>query len=178
MAAFLTQAILVLLAPILFAASVYMFLGRIIRFTGYVRCAPIRPKFLTWIFITGDIVCFFVQMVGAAIMGDARTKAALDRAETIVLVGLVAQIFIFLVFMFVVIVFHKRIRSMRGSMVIGSVDWERFLFALYGVSAVITFRNLFRVIKYAMGGKTYAQLIIEQDRMLSTSTRRWLFAQY
>jgi hypothetical protein len=33
------------------------------------------------------------------------------------------------------------------------VYWERYLFYLYGVSIIITFRNLFRVIEYALGGK-------------------------
>lgn len=32
-------------------------------------------------------------------------------------------------------------------------DWVRYLKMLYTVSGVITARNLFRVIEYAMGGK-------------------------
>ncbi|PVH91187.1 RTA1 like protein [Periconia macrospinosa] len=152
---FLIQAIFILLAPILFAASVYMFLGRIIRSTGYESCSMVRPKWLTIIFVAGDVVCFFVQMVGAAMMGDAKTKAMLDLANTIVLVGLIAQIVIFGWFMLVGVVFHNRVRKIGGKLVVGGVNWERFLFWLYGVSIIITFRNLFRVIEYALGDDGY-----------------------
>ncbi|KAH6675188.1 RTA1 like protein-domain-containing protein [Halenospora varia] len=152
---FLIQIILILLAPILFAASVYMFLGRIIRFTGHESCSMIRPKWLTIIFVAGDIACFLVQLIGAAIMGNTTSKSMLDLANIIVLVGLSAQIFIFGVFMLVGVVFHKRVRKTGGKLVVGGVDWERFLFLLYGVSILITFRNVFRVIEYALGDDGY-----------------------
>lgn len=130
-----------------------MFLGRIIRSTGFESCSVVRPKWLTIIFVAGDIICFFIQMIGTAIMGNATTKATLDLANTIVLVGLAAQIFIFAWFMVVGVIFHKRVRNIGGSLVVWGVDWERYLFYLYGVSIIITFRNLFRVIEYALGGK-------------------------
>ncbi|KAH8589221.1 RTA1 like protein-domain-containing protein [Bisporella sp. PMI_857] len=152
---FLIQAILILLAPILFAASVYMFLGRIIRSTGYESCSMVRPKWLTIIFVAGDVVCFFVQMIGAAIMGEAKSKTMLNLANTIVLVGLAAQIFIFCWFMLVGVIFHKHVRKIGGKLAVGGVDWERFLFWLYGVSIIITFRNFFRVIEYALGDDGY-----------------------
>lgn len=151
---FLIQIILILLAPILFAASVYMFLGRIIRSTGYVKYSMVRPKFLTAIFVAGDILCFLIQLIGAAIMGNATSKSTLDLAETIILVGLALQICIFGLFLAVGIVFHKRVRKANGSLLVDGVDWERYLFSLYAVSALITFRNLFRVIEHALGGTT------------------------
>jgi hypothetical protein len=129
-----------------------MFLGRIIRSTGHVKASMIRPKLLTYIFVTGDIVCFFLQLIGAAIMGNATSKSTMDLANTIVLVGLAAQILIFCIFLLVGIKFHTRLRKAHRTLVVGGVNWERYLFWLYGVSALITFRNLFRVIEYALGG--------------------------
>ena len=86
-------------------------------------------------------------------MGNATSKATLDLAETIILVGLAAQIAIFLVFLLVGIVFRKRVKKFGANLVVGGVDWEKYLYWLYAVSALITFRNLFRVIEYALGGK-------------------------
>lgn len=152
MAPFLMQAILILLAPILFAASVYMFLGRIILATGCASYSLIRPTWLTRIFVGGDIFCFFVQLIGAAMLSSATTKSKLDLANTIVLVGLSAQIVIFGGFMVVGLVFHLRMRKNDPKAAL-DWNWERYMMSLYAVSVIITLRNLFRVIEYALGGK-------------------------
>jgi hypothetical protein len=150
---FLIQALFVLLAPILFAASVYMFLSRIIRSTEYTSLSMIRPKLLTIVFVTGDIICFLVQMVGAALMGASETPSEMKLAESIILAGLAVQIFIFGVFVLVAVVFHRRVRGMGGSLVVEGVNWEHFLYLLYTVSLIITFRNIFRVIEHGFGGR-------------------------
>lgn len=54
----------ILLAPALFAASIYMILGRIITLVGGQEHAIIRPQWLTKIFVTGDVVCFFLLAGG------------------------------------------------------------------------------------------------------------------
>jgi hypothetical protein len=54
----ITQTLLILLAPILFAASIYMFLSRIITATGSVSYSIIRPTRLTKVFVGGDVLCF------------------------------------------------------------------------------------------------------------------------
>ncbi|KAF2466141.1 RTA1-domain-containing protein [Lindgomyces ingoldianus] len=153
---FLIQAILILLAPILFAASIYMFLSRIIFATGYASYSMMRPKWLTITFVGSDIFCFFVQMVGAAMLSTATTKKKLDLANTIVLVGLATQIVIFGWFMIVGLVFHLRIRKRHDrKMVLREWNWERYLIMLYMASIIITLRNLFRVIEYALGDDGY-----------------------
>ncbi|KAF2255990.1 putative RTA1 domain protein [Trematosphaeria pertusa] len=154
MAPFLMQAILILLAPILFAASVYMFLGRIILATGCASYSLIRPTWLTRIFVGGDIFCFFVQLIGAAMLSSATTKSKLDLANTIVLVGLSAQIVIFGGFMVVGLVFHLRMRKNDPKAAL-DWNWERYMMSLYAVSVIITLRNLFRVIEYALGDDGY-----------------------
>jgi hypothetical protein len=148
---FIMQTILILLAPILFAASVYMFLGRIIRATGRASYSIIRPTWLTKIFVTGDIVCFITQLVGAAIMGNATSKSIVDLGSTIILVGLVVQVLIFGLFLYAGVLFHLRMRKGPGSK--SSWEWERYIVLLYIVSVIITFRNIFRVVEYGLGGK-------------------------
>lgn len=61
---FLIQNLLILLGPSLFAASIYMILGRIIRVTDGDTRSLIRGRFLTIIFVCGDVVSFLVQVGG------------------------------------------------------------------------------------------------------------------
>jgi hypothetical protein len=58
---YIIQAILLLVAPALFAATIYMQLGRIIMLLQGESRAPIRKKWLTKIFVTGDVLSFVLQ---------------------------------------------------------------------------------------------------------------------
>ena len=57
---YIIQSTLILLAPILFAASIYMILGRLIRRTDSAEYSLIRVNWLTKIFVGGDILCLYV----------------------------------------------------------------------------------------------------------------------
>ena len=50
----------VLVAPALFAASIYMLLGRIILLSEGERYSPVRRTWLTKIFVSGDVLSFLV----------------------------------------------------------------------------------------------------------------------
>jgi len=58
------QSLLLLLAPPLFAASIYMILGRIIRLINGDALSLVRPKWLTKTFVFGDVISFLVQSGG------------------------------------------------------------------------------------------------------------------
>lgn len=61
---YIIQSLLLLLAPALFAASIYMVLGRIIRLVEAESHSLIRVNWLTKIFVTGDVLSFLVQSGG------------------------------------------------------------------------------------------------------------------
>ena len=61
LAPYLIQTLLLLVAPALFAASIYMELSRIIILADGESHALIKKKWLTKIFVIGDITSFFVQ---------------------------------------------------------------------------------------------------------------------
>lgn len=61
---FIAQTLLILVAPSLIAATVYMILGRIILATDGERYSFIKKKWLTKIFVASDIVSFFILAVG------------------------------------------------------------------------------------------------------------------
>lgn len=56
----------ILIAPALFAASIYMILGRIIILVGGQDHSIIRPQWLTKIFVVGDVICFLLLAGGRA----------------------------------------------------------------------------------------------------------------
>jgi hypothetical protein len=58
------QSLLLLLAPALFAASIYMVLGRIILLTDGEAHSLIRARWLTKLFVMGDVLSFLGQSAG------------------------------------------------------------------------------------------------------------------
>lgn len=58
------QTLLVLLAPTLYAASIYMILGRVIRYLHAERLSPVPVKWMTETFVAGDILSFILQGAG------------------------------------------------------------------------------------------------------------------
>ncbi|CAG7915950.1 unnamed protein product [Penicillium olsonii] len=148
------QTLLIFLAPILFAASVYMFLGRVIRKSGHPELSFIRIRWVTPIFVIGDIFCFFIQAVGVVILLRAESQSKFDLAKGIILAGLALQLFFFAVFILVAIVFHLRINSREKSGHSG-VNLTIRLWNLYFCSFLITVRNIYRLVEYITGTDAY-----------------------
>lgn len=61
---YIIQSLLILLAPAFFAASIYMILGRLIVLVDGESHSPIRVKWLTKIFVGGDVLSFLAQSAG------------------------------------------------------------------------------------------------------------------
>ncbi|KAJ0422029.1 RTA1 like protein-domain-containing protein [Aspergillus carlsbadensis] len=161
------QTLLILLAPILFAASIYMFLGRLIRASGHPQLSPIRITWLTKIFVAGDVLCFLIQAAGAAKLVNAQTntdansdpKESADAQKTgqnIILAGLGLQVAVFVIFALCAVIFHMRVSSARFR---GHVDPALrlgfMLGTLYATSLLITVRNAFRFVEYVEGQDGY-----------------------
>lgn len=61
---YIIQSTLLLIAPALFAASIYMELGRVILLVRGQRFALIRVNWMTKIFVAGDVLSFLMQASG------------------------------------------------------------------------------------------------------------------
>ena len=61
---FILQEIGILIAPAFLAASMYILFGRLIRLTNGDSRSFIRQKWLTGIFVTGDVLSLLVQAIG------------------------------------------------------------------------------------------------------------------
>jgi hypothetical protein len=150
------QSLFILLAPILFAASVYMYLGRIILALHSEEHCIVPARWLTKIFVCGDIFCFLVQGSGGGLMSSAKTVSRMHLGEHVILGGLVLQIIIFIFFVTVAAVFHMRMLAPpKAQGPHGGLPWQRLILGLYTVSMLIAIRNVVRAIEYGMGSKGY-----------------------
>jgi len=144
---YILQTLTLLLAPALFAASIYMVLGRIIHLTRGESLAPIRSSWLTKIFVCGDVLAFLVQSGGGGLMAQQKTMTS---GKHIVVTGLFLQIIFFGVFIITSGIFHTRIvRSPTHESM--AVPWQKYMFALYAASFFILIRSIFRVIEFTGG---------------------------
>ncbi|KAM0269021.1 hypothetical protein ACHAPA_004630 [Fusarium lateritium] len=153
---YMIQNTFILIAPALFAASIYMILGRIIRSLNADKYSLLKPTKLTRTFVLGDVLSFFVQGGGAG-MSAVQSQTMAKWAERIVIIGLVIQIVIFGLFCVVSVVFHRRMHYKPTAESIGTlVPWESTLYMLYAVSLLIMVRSVFRIVEYAQGYTGYS----------------------
>ncbi|KAH8586038.1 RTA1 like protein-domain-containing protein [Bisporella sp. PMI_857] len=151
-APFIIQTLLPLIAPALFAASIYMILGRIIRFVDAEHLSFIRTTWLTKIFVFGDVASFLVQCLGGGILAAADSKSALDRGQSIILVGLAIQIIFFGCFIIAISLFHYRIiQQPTVTSLQTPLPWKQYVLVLYFSSLLILVRSIFRVAEFAAG---------------------------
>lgn len=151
---YIIQPVFLLIPPSLFAASIYMTLGRIMRALGPTResCCFIRVKWLTTIFVLGDAFAFLIQASGAGYMAAGTSSKS---GENIVIGGLVIQILFFGVFVVAAASFHMRHRIASSGLAPSKVPWQSMLVMLYSNSALILVRCVFRIIEYGMGSTGY-----------------------
>lgn len=167
---YIIQTLGLLLAPILFAASIYMILGRIMRVVEGQEYSIIRVNWLTKIFVAGDALCFCIQAAGGGLLASATTQTEIDRDNYIVLAGLILQILVFILFVTTAFIFQARLHkrptaaSQDGPLgehngvaggLLGRLTWKKLMLGLYVSSILITLRNVFRAIEYAMGWGSY-----------------------
>ncbi|KAJ4316061.1 hypothetical protein N0V84_008060 [Fusarium piperis] len=152
---FVIQAILILVAPALYAASIYMILGRLIRTLRAEHLSLIPVNWVTRVFVTGDVVAFSLQAGGGGIQAGG-TLDLYKIGEKIIIAGLLCQICIFGFFMVTVMLFHRRI-TLAPTRVTerGDVPWRRYLWVLYITIFLILVRSVFRVVEYLQGNDGY-----------------------
>ncbi|KAL7657622.1 hypothetical protein ACMYSQ_003790 [Aspergillus niger] len=85
------QSTLLLVAPALFAASIYMELCQIIALVKWGELAIIRVGWMTNIFVAGDMLSFLMQASGAGIM----VNGSQSMGQKIIVGGLIVQIAFF-----------------------------------------------------------------------------------
>ncbi|KAL1887434.1 hypothetical protein Sste5346_010229 [Sporothrix stenoceras] len=106
---YIVQSLLILLGPTLMAATVYMVLGRLVLVLQGEKNAIIKPRWITKVFVTGDVLSFFTQGAGPGLLSAAKIQSDVNKANYIIVGGLAIQILFFGFFIVVTAFFHRRI---------------------------------------------------------------------
>lgn len=125
-----------------------MTLERTIRNLKAQSYSLIAPRWLTKLFVVGDLVCFVSQIAGSVL----RASTDLDtnkRGSDIVLAGLGIQILIFC--LFIILTWNFQIRFSRQEAKV-EIHWRRHIGVLYTVSIVFLVRNIVRIVEFLQGG--------------------------
>lgn len=154
---YIIQSIFILIGPAFYAATIYMVLGEIIRVLGAEVHAFIPVRYMTKIFVIGDVVSLLLQAAGGGIQGGG-TLEMLHLGEKLIIVGLFVQIAFFGFFIAVMGNFFircsmKPVQGAKAQECSSSfwLNWKFLLAELTLTSLFIMVRSIYRVIEYLQG---------------------------
>lgn len=162
------QSLFLLIAPIFIAATMYMSLGQIIQVLRAEQVSLIKVKYLTKIFVTGDIISFILQASGGGMMVMEGMR---DFGKWLAVGGLIVQLFFFFGFIVAVVHLwislfniHRRSRFASGGPALDSKtgfllsnnlsgwgNWKHALGCLLFASLLIFVRSIFRTVEFSEG---------------------------
>ncbi|CAI7641838.1 unnamed protein product [Penicillium viridicatum] len=152
---YMVQTLCLLLAPALLAASIYMLLGRIILVLHAESHSILKKKWLTKIFVTGDVMSFLLQGAGGGIQSGGSLDG-MKTGERIIIVGLFVQIIFFGFFIIVAGLFDWKLRKYPIPRCFDQgIPWRKHLNILYATSSLVLVRSLFRLAEYIQGNKGF-----------------------
>ncbi|RYP40004.1 hypothetical protein DL767_001938 [Monosporascus sp. MG133] len=146
------QNLLLLLAPPLLAATVYMSLARIAIAIGARHNLLISPRLLTPLCVLIDLGCLATQLIGAVLPASGDPHA-IELSKLIILGGLIAQIAALSTFL--LIAWHAQRRISRDPPRVltmdRSVNWKNHFRAIYLIIVLIVIRSFIRTMEYVQG---------------------------
>ncbi|KAK9824890.1 hypothetical protein WJX74_003585 [Apatococcus lobatus] len=156
LAYFVCQYFFIVVAPVFFAAAIYLDLSRLIAGITGNNKPPVSPRLILAIFVTFDVITTIVQIAGAASIGSAESNNKNPAPATdILIVGLAVQTAAFLVFLVIFLVVIARLQLRMRSLPAGAyaaladAHWQ---FALLFCSAVLVqLRTAFRLAESSQG---------------------------
>jgi hypothetical protein len=158
---FILQTVFLLVSPAVMAAACYMAFGRLIIWVLPPKYQSFRHLWLparriTPLFVSFDILSFFVQVVGAALVAGADTIDKENNGKNIVLVGLALQLCTFGFFVIASIRLTVLLRTkLRNEPLPRDTNWPLFLGVINAASATILIRSVFRFVEFAIGVHNY-----------------------
>lgn len=99
--------IVILVAPALLAATLYMIYGRMVLQVDNGKRSIVRPSRVTLIFVLFDIISFLVQAYGGG-MYASKNIDTVKKAKSVLLIGLIIQIVAFGIFLIISVLYKVR----------------------------------------------------------------------
>ncbi|KAK5778443.1 hypothetical protein RI543_004108 [Arxiozyma heterogenica] len=152
MGPYIEQSILLLIAPTLFAGSIYMIFGRMAYLLYEEKMMIMPAKFSTMIFVIGDIFSLFLQGAGGGVMAQENGH---NTGSALVTIGLFVQIAFFGLFIINEIIFYHRIGKTSNNIPKKSKSWKSLNLILLINSILILIRSIVRVVEFLEGFSGY-----------------------
>lgn len=143
--AYIGTTLLLLVAPLLPAGINYFVLGQILKATNR-SVFGMQARRIGAIFVTGDVLCFFIQSGGGGMLAMHDENMA-RMGNNIAIFGLALQMAFFALFVATLsfVTYGKafnlrRVKSLRGIFI-----------QLFGTTLLLFVRNLYRLLEFAAG---------------------------
>lgn len=156
---YIIQMFLLLLGPVLFAATLYMSLGRLIERMHGQEYSIISLKYSTKIFVKVMLsLSFIAQLAGVGILAGGTP----GTGKKIVVGGLIVQLVTFSMFIIVGLVFYYKLTKYPSEIATTTRrypskfnNWNSILIVLFFCSVSIFVRSIYRLIEYTQGDDGY-----------------------
>lgn len=155
---FLWYLITLTIGPVFIAAAIYLTLGRLVVVHGE-SISRLKPRTYTTFFVACDIVSLLVQAAGGGIAASTplTNPGLIDTGTNILVAGLSIQVACLFAFLACSLEFFWRVRKnpeLRNPQfadLVHSKRFKMFLFALFGATACLFVRTVFRAIELSEG---------------------------
>ncbi|KAI0100978.1 putative RTA1 domain protein [Nemania sp. FL0031] len=146
------QNLLILAAPPLISATLYMTLGRITSALGAGRYMPIGPGWLTALYVLIDIGTLGTQLAGSVLPASS-DPAAIALSRKVVIGGLFGQLGALVIFILITWLVKHRIDKEPTRVILEdmTVRWKNHFRALMLVTLLIIVRSIVRAAEYLQG---------------------------
>lgn len=168
---YIMQTLLLLIAPPLFSATLYMTFGRLVTNVLHnEKKLLLYPKYITKFCVVGDILSLLLQAAGGGIMSSTSSNPDnFTLGENVILGGLGVQILFFGFFMVIEATYYIRLhrainKTEYNSKVINTDlrsfpnklnNWRMILICLFVSSIFILIRSIYRVVEFTEGNNGY-----------------------
>lgn len=145
---YVIQSILLLIAPALYAGTIYMLFGRLLRVLKCEKLLLVSSRYGTAFFVAGDVFSFLLQASGGGLMA---TNGRAKTGSNIVTVGLAIQIAFFGFFIINEIRFSSKVAQTCPFHWQLSKKWFFMNMVLLISSVLIMLRSIVRLVEFIQG---------------------------
>lgn len=149
---YIIQSILLLVAPALIAATIYMLFGRMLVLLRCTSLSIVPSRFNTILFVVGDVFSFFLQAAGGGLMSQ---EGSTSTGSKIVVAGLFVQIVFFGLFFITEVRFSFGVNSVSPVLGRAGRTWKVLNWGLLVSSLLILVRSVVRVVEFIQGFDGY-----------------------
>lgn len=149
---YVLQVLLLLVAPTLYAATIYMLFGRLTYLLFAEETLILPAKFNTSFFVIGDIISLVMQTAGSSMRANANSAKSGTNIAT---AGLFIQLGFFGLFIINEALFYFRIKSISSNIHTNFRLWKFSNFILLFNSILILVRSIVRTIEFKQGDEGF-----------------------